>query len=475
MELIFDGDLCLNKEDSSFEAKSAIGGIPLSMWESYSSFANSFGGTIVLGLEETEDGALVVKGVKNTDKVMNEIWNTLNNPQKVSCNILMADDIGIVEHNGKRLISVRVRRADRHDRPIYINDNPLGGTFRRNGPNDYRCTRPEVAEMMRDNVDTPLDAAALDGFDMDDIDRGTLAGYRMLMKLTDENHMWNRVQDDEFLKLIGAVKKGDDGRPHPTLAGLLMFGMEHRITCEVPNYKLDYIEYMDSGVKWEYRIVSGDGRWSGNVFDFYSNVTNRLHVSIGRPFVIGNDWRRVENTDTDKAIREALINALIHADHRGRMGVRVELRPDSFIVRNPGLFRISVKEAEEGGRSDPRNHTLAKMFSLIGAVERVGSGLYRIIETWKKNGFEPPTIQESLNPPTVKLILSMKVDSRTSAIPNEEKVLRLIAEDGSISIEKIARKTVMSKSKTDTIIKKLREDGRIERTGGKKGGYWLIR
>lgn len=475
MDLRFSGNYCLNEEDMSFEAKSASGGIPLSLWETYSAFANSFGGTIVLGLEETEDGMLMISGIKNTDKTVNEIWNTINNPQKVSCNILKSDYVKVVEHNEKKLIIMNVPRADRHDCPIYINDKINGGTFRRNGPNDYRCTKPEIAGMMRESADMPLDAHVLNDFNMDDIDRGTLARYRTFMRVGDEKHIWNTVPDDEFLRLIGAAKKGEDGEMHPTLAGLLMFGLEYRITSEVPDYKLDYTEYMKPGVEWEYRIVSGDGQWTGNIFDFYMNASNRLGVSVGRPFAIGNDWRRVEDTDIDKALRESLINALVHADYRGRLGVRIEVRPNAVVVRNPGLFRIPIREAEEGGYSDPRNPTLAKMFARVGAVERAGSGLYRIMEIWKKNGFEHPLIEESLNPPTVKVTLSMIVDPKTSAISEEGRMLGLMSADSSISLERISKEMDIPKSRVEAVVKRLRDSGRLERTGGKKGGSWIVK
>ena len=349
MKLVFDGDVCLIEENEQFEAKSAEGGIPLSMWETYSAFANSFGGTIVLGLDETRDGLLAVKGVKDAERTIKDIWNTINDQQKISCNILKSDDVRIVEHNGKKLVSVSVPRADRHDCPIYINDNIRGGTFRRNGPNDYRCSKPEIAGMMRDSSDTPMDSLALDEFDMNDIDRNTLSGFRNYMKIGDDRYLLNALSDDEFLKMIGASKKGKDGEQHPTLAGLLMFGREYRITNEVPYYKLEYIEHMYTGVKWEYRIDSGDGHWTGNIYDFYSNVANRLKVTIGRPLVIGDDWIRVDDNDVDKAIRESLINALVHADYRGRTGVRIEVYPKTLIFRNPGLFRIPVKEAVDGG------------------------------------------------------------------------------------------------------------------------------
>ena len=474
MELRFDGDICLNTEDHSFEAKSAIKGIPMSTWESYSAFANSFGGTIVLGLDETEGGLLTVKGMKDADRMVSEIWNTVNNPQKISRNILRSDDVRIIEHNGKKLIAIYVPRADRHDCPVFINGQVNGGTFRRNGPNDYKCTMPEIAGMMRDSTDAALDSHVLESFDMDDIDKDTLSRYRALMKVNDAGHIWAALPDREFLRLTGAAGKGSDGELHPTSAGLLMFGLEYRISKEFPDYKVDYFEYVNPGVDWEYRIVSGDGRWTGNVFDFYVNAANRLKLSVGRPFAIGEGWRRSDDTETDKALRESLINALIHADYRGRMGIRIELRPYTVTIRNPGLFRIPVREAKGGGYSDPRNPTLAKMFSLIGAAERAGTGLYRIMETWKKNGFELPAIEESVNPPAVKLTLSMRSDPRATAISSEDKVLRLIADDNRISIEKISKETDMPRSRIEKIIKCLKESRKIERIGGKRDGRWSI-
>ncbi|MCL2711985.1 MAG: putative DNA binding domain-containing protein [Methanomassiliicoccaceae archaeon] len=473
MDLIFDGNLCLNKEDMFFEAKSAIKGIPMSTWESYSAFANSFGGVIILGLDE-KDGALVVGGVKDTKKIVNEIWNTVNNPQKINCNILRADDVNVTEHNGKEIITINVPRADRHDCPVYINNDLYGGTFRRNGPNDHRCNRPEIASMVRESADMPLDASVLDDFDMNDIDLDTLSRYRTFMRLGDEKHLWNTVRDDEFLRLIGAVKKDKNGELRPTMAGLLMFGHEYRISCELPDYKLDYMEYIRSGAEWEHRIISGDGRWSGNVFDFYMNVANRLSVSVNRPFSIGGDWRRIDDTDIDKALRESLINALVHTDYRGRAGIRMEVRPDVVIVRNPGLFRIPIRTAKEGGYSDPRNPTLAKMFSLIGAAERAGSGLYRIMETWKNNGLESPLIEEDLEPPSVQIILSMKADPRTSVISEENRIINIMATDGNVSIEKISQMTGITKSRVEMNIKKLREAGRVKRIGEKRGGRWMV-
>ena len=69
-ELIFRNGRCINREDGHFEAKSFSRGIPESLWETYSAFANTSGGTIVLGLDEPEDDQrYVIGGVKKTDHV----------------------------------------------------------------------------------------------------------------------------------------------------------------------------------------------------------------------------------------------------------------------------------------------------------------------------------------------------------------------------------------------------------------------
>ena len=148
-----------------------------------------------------------------------------------------------------------------------------------------------------------------------------------------------------------------------------MFGRSYCIISESYNYHLDYREYV-SDDEWSLRITSGDGEWSGNVYDFYIRVMNSLKTVTGRRMAIDDDMRRVEDTQLDKCMREMLVNALVNVDYRGRGEILVEWRPRSFSVRNCGTFRIPLETAMAGGISDPRNQTMATMFSLIGAVER---------------------------------------------------------------------------------------------------------
>ena len=77
------------KEGLHLEAKSARGGFPDSFWESYSAFANTDGGVILLGVEEKPDHSLyVTDGLTDAEKMKNDFWNLVNNHQKVSHNIV---------------------------------------------------------------------------------------------------------------------------------------------------------------------------------------------------------------------------------------------------------------------------------------------------------------------------------------------------------------------------------------------------
>ena len=136
------------KENNRIEAKKAIGGLPLSLWETYSAFANTLGGIILLGVEECSDKSLHAVDLPDPDWLVKDFWDIVNDPRKVSVNILAEDDVCIREINGKHIISITVPRAKDADKPVYINGSPFTGTYKRNGDGDYRCSIFEVQAMI---------------------------------------------------------------------------------------------------------------------------------------------------------------------------------------------------------------------------------------------------------------------------------------------------------------------------------------
>lgn len=92
------------KEDNCLEVKKAEGGLPISLWESYSSFANSNGGVIILGVGDRQDGSWYTTGLKNVDKLKRNFWNTIHDTGKVSINLLSDKNIESYEVNGDMVL-----------------------------------------------------------------------------------------------------------------------------------------------------------------------------------------------------------------------------------------------------------------------------------------------------------------------------------------------------------------------------------
>ena len=124
------------RENNRIEAKRALGGLPRSIWETYSAFANTLGGVILLGVGERPDKALEIAGLPDPEKLIRDFWNGVNDPSKVSVNLLSDRDVFVQEVDNLPIVVIRVPRADRTYRPVYIDGNPVTGTYRRNGEGD---------------------------------------------------------------------------------------------------------------------------------------------------------------------------------------------------------------------------------------------------------------------------------------------------------------------------------------------------
>ena len=137
------------RENNRIEAKKALGGLPHSIWETYSAFANTMGGILLLGVEEQPDKSFSAVGLPAPEFLVEDFWAQIKDPHKVSINLLTPDDVTVEAVDGKRLVAIRIPRAKRADQPVYIDGDPLTGTYRRNGEGDYRLSPDEVHAMMR--------------------------------------------------------------------------------------------------------------------------------------------------------------------------------------------------------------------------------------------------------------------------------------------------------------------------------------
>ena len=137
-----------SRENDRLEAKLATGGLPHSIWETYSAFANSNGGMILLGVEELPDHTLRVQGLLEPHELAGEFWTLVNDPAVVSVNILRPEDVWVAGTEEGSVVVIQVPPAERDQRPVYVGGDPFRGSYRRSGEGDYRCNRAEVWSML---------------------------------------------------------------------------------------------------------------------------------------------------------------------------------------------------------------------------------------------------------------------------------------------------------------------------------------
>ena len=414
------------KEDNCLEVKKAESGLPISLWESYSSFANSNGGVIILGVGERQDGSWYTTGLKNVDKLKRNFWNIIHDTKKVSINLLSDKNVESYEVDGDLVLVINVPRAKREQKPVYINNDLFGGCYRRDWEGDYHCSKAEIKGMLRDAADETEDMKIVEQFDVSVIDTESLKGFRNHHKSYRPEHVFNNLTQEEYLERIGAAGYGEDGKLHPTTAGLLMFGEEYHIVREFPEYFLDYREMLDPTIRWTDRLQSSSGDWSGNVFDFFFRVNSKIAKDIKKPFKL-EGITRIDDTPVHKAVREALVNCLVNTDYFLPCGVVIKKEEDKLVMENPGSIRTGKKQMLRGGISDPRNKILMKMFNMIGIGERAGSGIPDIYNVWENEGWALPVVEESYNPDRTRLSLefakkqTIKTNDKKQTIKTNDK------------------------------------------------------
>jgi ATP-dependent DNA helicase RecG len=399
-------------ESNDLELKSAKGGLPSSLWETYSALANTQGGVILLGVDD--DG--VVTGINNVNSLKKSFWDTVNNRGKVSINLLSDGQVTEITDEDKTILAICVPRASRAQRPVFLGQNPLRGTYRRNHEGDYHCTDEEVVRMLTDRGVDPADTKILEHYGLDDLDRPSLQQYRQRFASHKPTHPWLSEDDRGLLVKLGGWRKDRATEQEGlTVAGLLMFGKEEALKEALPQYHVDYRERLstDPSVRWTDRLTP-DGTWAGNIFQFYLRVVQRLAADLKLPFQLDADLFRKGESVVHEAIREVLVNALIHADYQGIGGIIVEKYCDRFEFSNPGSLLISLDRLWAGNISECRNKALQTMFTQIGIAEKAGSGVDKILQGWKSQQWRQPNVQEITQPDRVQWILPM-----VSLIPQE--------------------------------------------------------
>jgi len=199
---------------------------------------------------------------------------------------------------------------------------------------------------------------------------------------------------------------------------------------------------------------------------------------------------RKDETPINEALREALVNAIVHADYSDRASVLIVKRPDLFGFRNPGLMRIPVEIALQGGEPDCRNRRLHQMFRYVGAGKQAGTGIPKILRGWGSQHWHPPKLYEQSTPYPQTILELRMLDLFPTEILNylrtrfghafealgqtERLALALATSEGTVTHARLREVSTEHPVNLSRSLRSLTDAGFLHSTGGPRSVYHLF-
>ncbi|USS85995.1 putative DNA binding domain-containing protein [Fructilactobacillus cliffordii] len=464
----------LSKENHQIEYKKCEKKFPKEAWESIASFENTDGGTIYLGIDENKE---FINGISNNvvQKIHEQFWDGINNGV-LSYSTIKNDDIKDIQcENGRTVIKISVRKSTHH-RPVFYK----GNAYIRKGPNDYKISLEEALTIKRDN-DLNLDRKLMRGTSISDLNMEDIDRYRSkLFEDPIQQERLGKLPLNVFLQRLNVIDYDENENLFVTLGGLLFFGKTNVIIKHIPHFQLDYFDKSNPlHERYSNRISSIV--YDFNIYSFYNNVISELYSGVKNRFSISEkNGERIETGSTmRKALREALINTLMHADYEQSGYIRITVTPENYLFENPGTLLITPEQFFNEIKTKVRNPIISSLFVKIGLGEREGYGGETIQNAATMNKLKSPEIYSSDNITHLKI---WSIDFLTSldnkSINDYEKnIIKVIlkSEPIPISRKKIQDVTKLSYSITNRNLSSLIDKKIIDKVGNGRGTKYSMK
>ena len=357
-------------ESQNIEVKTAEKGCPTRLFDTLSSFSNQDeGGIIIFGLDERE--GFSIKGVYNAQDLQKKITEQCKQMEP-SVRALFT----ICEINGKMIVSAEIPGVDISERPVFYKGvGRIKGSYVRVGESDEPMSEYEIysyeafRKRIRDDIRTIAHSK------MQLMDENRMNNYFDAVR-TERRNLADNVSQEDILELMGITANGT-----PTLAGLMTFSKYPQTffpqLC-ITAVALPGTEMGTTGDDGE-RFIDNK-RITGAIPEMLEDAVEFVRKNSRTKTIIDEDGHRNDKTEYPiKAVREAILNALVHRDysiHTENVPIRIEMYRDRMEITNSGgvYGKISI-DALGKVHPETRNATLANMLELLKITENRYSGI----------------------------------------------------------------------------------------------------
>jgi ATP-dependent DNA helicase RecG len=435
----------MNKENQNIEWKESWRDEFL---KTLSAFANSEGGTLLLGINDSGD----VVGLKNTGRLLEDI------PNKIINKLGLIPNVRLESKNNLDYISVYVSSSNY---PI-----PFEGRFyKRSGSTTQEIKGTELQSFLLSKIGKSWDSL-INQASIDDLDSETINLYKTLSK--ERLPSISQLSDTKII-LENLNLLVDDKL---TNAAVLLFGKNPRKF--IPNTETRVGRFLNDVDILDTILIDG------NLIQQLNKATEAIKKHLKVRFEIKENERHDVWDYPLPAIREALMNALIHKDYQVTGDIQIRIYDNKIWFYNPGLlpYPMTIDKLKSEHGSFPRNKLLAMTFYYAGFIEKWGSGTLRIINQFKEISHPEPDFKEDLGGFNVYFYKDKYNEEQLKKFGLNERMMTAILftkENGKITNKDYQKLNSCGRNTASNELKELVENGLFKESGKKgAGAYYVI-
>ena len=474
-------------ETERIEAKRAVE-IGSSLMETVCALANEpglGGGYLLLGVVREELALFPtyeVVGIDNPDKLASDLATRCRS----DFNVPVRADIRQETLNDKTVLLVFVPEAQAAEKPVYFKSQGLPrGAFRRVGPTDQRCTEDDLTVFYEGRGNETYDFSAVGDATLDDIDPDAIADYRKARAGANPDAEELRWNDTDLLLVLGCARPLD-GRPVPTVAGVMLFGRTIALRRFFPMIRVDYIRV--PGREWvpdpEKRFDSIEMR--DPLIRLIRRATAAVMDDLPKGFSLpdGQLQRQDVYRVPQRVIREAIVNAVMHRNYRAQGPIQIIRYSNRLEIINPGFSLKSPEHLGEPG-SLSRNPRIAAALHESRFAETKGSGIRVMRDMMAQAGLTPPAFESDraqdrfsarylfhhfLGPEDIAWLSRFKDLALTD---EEARALVWVREVGAIDNATLRELTRTDPLAASQKLRRLRDSGLLKQMGKGSATYYI--
>ncbi len=401
----------LKTETQTIELKSAAHGCPTRLFDTLSSFSNQDeGGIIIFGVDETDNYA--VKGVYDDQDLQKKVTEQCKQMEPAVRALFTVCAV-----DGHTVVSAEIPGVDISERPVFYKGvGRIKGSYVRVGESDEPMSEYEIYsyEAFRKRIRDDIRTVGNRKFHM--INEKRMDDYLTAVR-NERRNLADNVSEEEILELMGITSDGI-----PTLAGLMTFSKYPQ--AYFPQLCITAISLPGT----EQGTVGDDGerfldnrRITGAIPEMLEEAVEFVRKNSRTKTIIDDNGRRADKPEYPiKAVREAILNALVHRDysvHTENIPIRIEMYRDRMeVINSGGLYgKISI-DALGKVHPETRNAALANMLELLNVTENRYSGIPTMRSEFAKAGLPAPLF--SVSHGEFKVVMKNGLFPETLPIPD---------------------------------------------------------